>query len=951
MDHISDIQNSLYTAFIDQTYLSKNNIKPRLIINRPKDRENLSYFLLTEFSSCESFTLAVAFITEAGLMMIKSKLLDLHKRGIRGRILTSDFLKFNSPKMFQELLKIKNAEIRIYESKGYEGFHIKGYSFNHGNYDTLIIGSSNLTVQALKTNHEMNLMVTSMHNGEIINRFYQEFDATWSKSLILSETWIDQYRHIYQRQQINQQINQQVQSNIALANEEIEPNLMQKSALSNLNLLRKSAHKKALLISATGTGKTFLSAFDVKAFNPDRMLFIVHREQILKKAREDFKKILGGKDTDFGIYSGNSREIGAKYLFATIQTVSRNFQHFGATDFDYIIIDEVHKAGADSYLKVIEYFHPKFMLGMTATPERNDDFDIFKLFDHQIAYEIRLHEALQENMLCPFHYHGISEFKINDEVVDELQRIGMVNLDERIDYLLENINFYGYSGDRLRGLIFCSRNDEAKKLSDKLNQRGLKTKALSGSDPQEKRQEVISSLEEGNLEYIITVDIFNEGIDIPSINQVIFLRQTQSSIIFIQQLGRGLRKHPSKDFVTIIDFIGNYDQNYLIPIALSSDQSFNKGAIREEVHFPHINGLSSVNFDDISKQKIFNALSKVILNHISVFDKAYQQLKYRLNRLILPSDFIHQKSIDPEVISQRISYLHFLKRVEDTVNIVFTDYESKIILWFEKEILNAKRKHEIILLQILCERYTIQTQELIDQLNALQIPTDQSYLDSMMRVLNLTFFSKVDAQKYGEEAIVTLSNHQYILNSSIINHLKQNQLFTLIFKDYIHCALLKSEKYNNHLLMLYQKYTRKDVCRLLHWHKDETSTMFGYKIKHHTCPIFVTYHKNENTQSSIQYHDHFLSPDVLHWYTRSNRKLDSIEVQSILRAKEEHTAIHIFVKKDDDEGLDFYYLGEAQLEANSEKQTQMSNGSPVVSMNLVLNQSVPLYLYEYLIRL
>src|SRR5699024_5900774 len=365
-------------------------------------------------------------------------------------------------------------------------------------------------------------------------------------------------------------------------------------------------------VSATGTGKTYLSAFDVRRYRPKRMLFIVHREQILLQARADFKRVLGGIPTDFGLLSGSSKDLDAKYLFTTIQTLSREdvLHSFNPDDFEYILIDEVHKAGAPSYLKVIEYFEPKFLLGMTATPERTDDFNIYELFDYNIAYEIRLQEALEEDMLCPFHYFGVTDFEYEGELIDEYTLIPQLVTEERVQHIIDKINYYGYAGERLTGLIFCSRKEEAEKLSDAFNERGFRTLALTGDDKQEERLEAIEQLENGLLDYIITVDIFNEGVDIPRVNQVVMLRQTQSSIIFIQQLGRGLRKHESKDFVTIIDFIGNYKNNYLIPIALSGDHSQNKDNIRRRtLETDYIKGVSTINFEQIAKEKIFESIN------------------------------------------------------------------------------------------------------------------------------------------------------------------------------------------------------------------------------------------------------------------------------------------------------------------------------------------------------
>jgi len=272
-----------------------------------------------------------------------------------------------------------------------------------------------------------------------------------------------------------------------------------------------------------------------------------------------------------------------------------------ADAFDYILIDESHRAGASGYRRVLDYFTPDFYLGMTATPERTDDENIFELFDYNIAYEIRLQDALNEEMLTPFMYYGVTEMIDSDGyLVNEETDFSDLVTSKRVDHILDKIHYYESATQKTRGLMFCSRKAEAHELSKQLNDRGLKTRALSGDDSQAVRDEVVQELEQGQLDYIITVDIFNEGVDIPSVNQVVMLRNTESSIVFVQQLGRGLRKYPDKEFVTVIDFIGNYKNNYMIPMALFGDQSYNKDNYRKDLaNRNQIDGITTVNFEEI----------------------------------------------------------------------------------------------------------------------------------------------------------------------------------------------------------------------------------------------------------------------------------------------------------------------------------------------------------------
>ena len=262
-----------------------------------------------------------------------------------------------------------------------------------------------------------------------------------------------------------------------------------------------------------------------------KVLFLVHREQILKQAQRSYKNVLE-KSVTTGLLSGSYKQTDADYLFSTVQTMSRDnvLAEFKEDRFECIIIDETHKAGADSYQKIINHFKPKLLLGMTASPERTDGFDIYKLFDNNIVSEIRLQDALEDDLLCPFHYFGISELEVGGQVIDENTEFRFLSDEQRVNHIIEKAEYFGHDGNRVKGLVFCSRNEEAKALSDAFNTRGYHTVALSGSNSQQEREMAIERLEmycdvkddrpvlDEALDYIFTVDIFNEGIDIPQVN-------------------------------------------------------------------------------------------------------------------------------------------------------------------------------------------------------------------------------------------------------------------------------------------------------------------------------------------------------------------------------------------------------------------------------------------------
>lgn len=959
-DFMESLTGSLHTGFIDRLSKSSDAYKPRLVVNHPEKNENVLETILEELEDSKSFIFSVAFITESGLATLKAHLLNLKDKGINGRILTSTYLSFNQPKVFKELLKITNVEVRLSDIKG---FHSKGYIFEHEDYYSLLVGSSNLTASALKVNHEWNIKLTSHQDGELIYHFKNQFEEIWDKSRSLDEAWIADYESRYVPITHNQLVDQVIdfpttyETNPIEIAYEIKPNKMQEAALISISNIREAGNEKGLVISATGTGKTFLSAFDVRQYAPKRMLFIVHREQILIKARDEYKKILGAPDSEFGILSGSNKQTDAKYLFATIQSLSndKTLREFAVDDFDYILIDEVHKAGAASYLKVMDYFKPDFMLGMTATPERTDDFNIFGLFDYNIAYEIRLQEALEEDMLCPFHYFGVTDFEHDGEVIDDATVLSKLVTEERVDHIIEKLNYYGYSGERVRGLMFCSRKEEAHKLSVALNDKGLRTVALTGDDDQAKREHYIDELERGFLDYILTVDIFNEGIDIPSINQVVMLRQTQSSIIFIQQLGRGLRKDNSKSFVAVIDFIGNYKNNYLIPVALSGDKTQNKDNIRRNTKDTnYIKGISTINFEEVARKRVFDSINNNNLTTLKILREAFVTLKNKIGHTPSLYDFILHNSIDPLVLVDRYqNYYEFLLKMKEEIPTI-TVYENKVLSMLSLEIANGKRMHEVVLLDLLIQNQSVSKEEYIQALHEADCYVDENTLDSVRRIFNLSFFTVTDRRKYGEEAIVVYDDkkQRYYLNESIVTSIKHNPFYEQLFMDTLHCAQSKAEGNNNReKLTLYNKYSRKDVCRLLNWHTDEKGTIFGYQTKYNTTPIFITYHKGE-VESSVDYQDEFLNQEVLRWYTRSNRTLASKEVKQIIHAEERDNDIHIFVKKNDDEGTDFYYLGQALPQVGNVGQDVMKNDKgkeiPVVHMNLLLETPVEHLTYKYL---
>ncbi len=919
-----ELIQSISTALIDKTIPSTTNLQPQIIYNDKQTGSNLLVDLIHELQTCNQFYFAIAFITQSGLICLKEYLHELQDKNISGYILTTDYLYFNQPQALKELQQFKNIQIRIYTK---ENFHIKGYIFKHQDHYTSIIGSNNLTQNALKTNQEWSLKLSSLNNGNLIQETLNQFHQMWQQALPLNEQWLKNYTEKYfrlnhMRQHLTKELNNNYSSNT------IKPNQMQQEALFSLKQLQENNQHKALLISATGTGKTYLSAFAVKDFNPKRMLFLVHREQILNQAQSTFKKIM--PDKNYGILSGNHRDFHANYLFSTINMMSKEdiLAKFAPTHFDYIIIDETHRAGSVSYLKILNHFKMQFLLGMSATPERSDGYNIYQLFDYNIAYEIRLQQAMQTKMLCPFHYFGITDITINNQEIDENTTFNDLTCDTRVSHIIAKSQFYGFSGERLRALVFCRHIEEAVSLSTKFNQRGFNTIALCGKDNQAIRQDAINRLAQNDrstgLDYIFTVDILNEGIDIPAINQIIMLRPTQSAIVFVQQLGRGLRKYPNKDYVVILDFIGNYQHNFMIPIALSGDTSYNRDNLRHYIAEGNrfIAGASTIHFDKIARQKIYQAIDTAKLSDTALLKNEYLILKQKLGKIPTINDFSQFGSIDILKFGDKFkTYHHFLQKYDADYTIQFNPIQEEILSFICSRFAKGKRLFEILALKLLINNTTSLLKTLKSILkNEYKQELSLQQENSLIRNLTNQFTISNEQAKFSHCIFIEHNNNNntdYVISKSFSLAL-QNIHFKTHLLDVLNFALTRYQKYYtpnypNTDLVLYQKYTYEEVCYILNWpQKINPNAMAGYFYEKttHTMPVFINYISAE--QKRVEYTNEFLANDLITAYSKTNRKLDSSDAKHIYDAQKEQNSLYLFIRKPnkDKDAKEFYFVGE-----------------------------------------
>ena len=957
-----EIIKSSETGLVNSIIDSNLALVPKLIINDYTKGEKVLTEIINGLNKCKEFFISVAFITYSGLLPLLETLEKLNKNGIKGKILTTNYLNFSEPKALKKLLSFSNIQVKMYSK---ENFHTKGYIFKNKNHYKVIVGSSNLTQTALTKNKEWNLKISSLKEGALTKEIISEFNNLWIDAQDLTLSWLEIYEDIY----IKQREYTRKTKVPSIKQYKLIPNRMQVAAIESLNELRKKGKDKALLISSTGTGKTYLSAFELRKYNPKKALFIVHREQIARQALESYKDVFGDTKT-MGILSGNSKDINREIIFSTIQTLSKDdiLYNFKKDEFDYIVIDEVHKAGANSYQKVVNYFMPKFLLGMTATPERNDDFDIFKMFDNNIAYEIRLQQALEEDLLCPFHYFGISDVTVDGTELNDNSDFRFLVAEERVNHIIDKINFYGYCGDRVKGLIFCSSKKEAKKLSNIFNNRGYKTVALTGEDSQEVREDAIKRLEQdeidNSLDYIFTVDIFNEGVDIPSINQIVMLRPTQSAIIFVQQLGRGLRKSKFKEYVVIIDFVGSYNNNFLIPIALSGDRTFNKDNIRRYVFESSIviPGCSTINFDEISKKRIFQSIDSANFNDIRMIKQEYRELKQKIGKIPTLMDFDKYNAIDPLRFFENKnlkSYYGFLNKYESEYTIELNSIEKLFIEFISKKLASGKRPHELLLLKsILNNDYKLIAMLSKNLKENYNINLSLIARENVINVLTNKFLTGQDKKTYDKCVFIQKQDDDYIVSKEFYNLLK-NKDFKDMVSELIEFGLNRynknySKRYKDTSFQLYQKYTYEDVCRLLEWEKGEVAlNIGGYKFdkKTKTYPVFINYDKHETIEDSINYEDRLLSECQLIAISKSGRTKKSDDVVQIYNAEKNNVNMYLFIRKNKDDKIskEFYFLGKIKAFGESKEFVMKNTTKTAVEIKYQLLTPIRSDIYDYII--
>ena len=872
---------------------------------------------------CRSFAFSVSFIKKPGLKLLTPNIEAALSRGAAGRLITSTYQNFTDIDSLQYFLRMQNEhpnfschldkECFVDQNCNSVGFHSKGYLFEFDDHCELLVGSSNITIYALLKNIEWDVSVVDNKDNLTFEAARKEYEYLWYKTKPLTQDLITEYRtrlyYSIERWDMDYDI----------ANSEIKPNYMQRKALKELNRIRAIGAEKALVVASAGSGKTFLAAFDALNFNPKRLLYIVHEGSILTKSFETFQKVFGS-DRSYGIYNGEYKESDADFVFSTNVTMANNLELFDQHTWDYIIIDECHHATADTYQKILKYFQPQFLLGITATPERMDGNDVFSLFDENVPYELRLRDAIMNGLVVPFKYYGIR---------DELIEYGMAATkghqfvekfsdESHCDFIYKQIETYREPNQKLKALAFCRDIAHAIRMAQAMEEYYPNgTRYLTGKNSVGERVRAYKDLqdESADLQILFTVDILNEGVDIPGANMVLFLRPTDSQTIFIQQLGRGLRNYEGKKYVTVLDFIGNdYKRSVQIAFALGGlsenfvlEKKLVAALIQED--FQSI-GLAEygveIHMDDLSKKEILSFIDEVNFNTQKYLKQDYQNFKKYISAARYPQhiDYLNN-DYAPDLIKflqskinnkKNASYLGFLQAIGEEDLPAF-DKRQEGFIKYVSEMLPIVRPYEYLIIQALIQHAGKADAETIIRHTMTNYAhfRDDAFKHAIHYMLNTDFFSTAGKEMFLKDINLDVEFIEYM-----------NDLLDYGLGKYDVDFYDEDGKETFHL---WRSYRKSQIQQLLL--NNPQDIMLGTKIYDGIVYIYVTIVKATNIKEALKYEDGYIDPNTFRWETVANvsdKELNNLKNSCMAQ---------VFVRKVEDEDgitLPFTYIGSGKME-------------------------------------
>ena len=950
-----------------------------LIINEKAKFRNFFVYLKQELLNCKKFYFIVSFIRYSGIQLLISTLDELEKQGIQGEIITSVYLNITDSKALRKLLSYKNIKVKIYNNSS-ESFHTKAYLFEKEKYHSVVIGSSNISQSALYSAEEWNVKLTDSSFFNIYGKSLNQFEKLWhsNEAIELTQDFIDEYEKY--KKSVNVQNTFDYRKTKIEQENEFVPNSMQKRILQKLKETRINGNKKGLVISATGTGKTYLAAMDIKQFfeiksnaknklfeindkksktSNIKFLFIAHREELLENAINVFSKILKIDKNEFGRIYGGLKEIDKNIIFASIQSLRNCYNEFKPSFFDYVIVDEFHHSMSDSYLKILSYFNPKFLLGLTATPKRMDGKDILSLCDYNVVDEIGIKEALEEDLIVPFHYFGVNDYTINYDNIpykngkyNEKILLENLLLNTRTDYIVEKISKFGFDGDELSAVAFCQNIEHAFFMKEEFSKKGYKSAVITANTSSNERSEILKKFKNKKIEILCVVDILNEGIDIPTINLLLFLRPTMSSTIFIQQIGRGLRKAKNKDFVTIIDFIGNHKKDYLLINYFSSEVD-NKDTLftkKEKIineiknQFSNIPKSCYVELDRICQNRIIEKIEKINFSSKNILKEMYLDYKVEIGKsedeFLQIADFDTNIELFQELCLKMHSFYNAQLQFEDSK--IFKNENEKnplntteieFLKYLEKKITLVEPFTFLIIDYLATGKEYINNSDLLNKYKEffdIKGNFEKYYLlnrifEELMEdeILEKTLYGYRFSKKYEKlfsngklNEKSTIKSNKKVNKSNFINRLKQ-----LIYLGLNEFKRNDLDEFNENILISYKEYKRVELQILLDSKVPKGSWRAGYANTDKDICLFATIDKTHILQENLKYDNSLFADDIIQWISQPKTAHTSSVGKMFINHKKLGYNVHIFIRKfafmDGNKTNPFIYLGKADYYKSS----------------------------------
>lgn len=893
-----------------------------------------------EILSSDTIYWLVSFIKFSGVRIFMDQLEQFTNSGKKLKIITTSYMGATDVAAIEYLASLKNTEVKISYNTQHERLHAKAYLFlRNTGYNTGYIGSSNFSRSALTNGLEWNVKVTSQEISHIIDKFQKTFETYWE------DNEFETYQGGVDRERLSKALRSQKaggQQGLIIYFD-IKPFTFQNEILEKLKTERDIHQRfRNLVVAATGTGKTMISAFDYQRFakeNPNaKLLFVAHRKEILEQAQQSFRQVL--RDNNFGqLWVGNYEPDNLNHLFASIQTLNNRIDELQISEefYDYIVIDEVHHVTAKSYRSILKHFRPKILLGLTATPERTDGADILEDFDQTIAAEIRLPEALNRKLLTPFQYFGISDQVDLTQVqwrqgrydITELSKLYIGN-DRRVAQVIHTCQKYLTDIHDVRALGFCVSKEHAEYMAQKFVLAGIKANFLTGDHSVDYREKIRWELRNKTINYLFVVDVFNEGIDIPEIDTVLFLRPTESLTIFLQQLGRGLRLSEDKECLTVLDFVGNsrpeYDFERKFRALVGRTHTTISKEIQEE--FPHLPLGSSIVLEKQAREIILNNIKAATSYKRRNLIQKIKQYHYDSSLPLSLKNFCEFYQIPLEVIYKRDNWSRLC--VEAGVKDDFTDpHEKELTSSFKNKIIaNNSLSYLRFIKTILTGKKKISNLNPVEEKMALmfhydiwQAPGTKHKLKSLTESLNRLFE----------------------------NEILVDELNTLI--DYLISKIDVIEKPIDlgfsFPLQLHSRYSRDQILVALDEHSftKASANREGVALnkEHQTEALFITLKKTDKEYSpSTQYNDYAISEYLFHWQSQNHASAQTSKGKAYIDQRSSDLNILLFVREQpkDEYGysMNYVFLGLADFISYE--------GAKPMNIEWKLKEPIPAYLYH-----